>query len=624
MKMLRSIGIAILVATSALSAFGQSWSTVKNSQQYYWGEGWGKSVAEADQQALSMLISQINVNIAVSSQQQNDRKENNGKLLSDNTTFKAAINTYSQATLDSTSIVIIEPAPKAHVGRWISKANVGKLFDSRKAKIHELVEAAERAEQKGKVDVALKDWYWALSLLKSLPRANAETYNNHLLSSWIPERMDDLLSDVEISVGNQTDNDIELNFTYKGKPVTSIDYTYSDGGFWSNLCSAKDGVGLVQLSPGTPQDLINVELEFEYRGQAMLDPEIQSVLQVIPSVKLAKASKFVKNDEANHLATTNSAIASSPNEPTPASAIATSFTDIEPEFFQTPQSFTSDEYFDTAMSKIVAAIRNRSLYNEIKQYFTDEGLATYNKLIGYGNAKVIGTPSFSYMPDDGATTARGLRLSFSFHNGIRRNFTEDIVFTFDANNKINNVAFGLGNTTQNDILGQSAYPENIRKLLVAFLENYQTAFALSRWDYLEKIFDDDAIIIVGNIVKQASSKMSGENYYFRSNPIIQYNRYSKQDYLDRLKTSMHSKEFINLRFNNTQVKKAASGGEIYGIQLEQDYYSSNYSDHGYLFLELNLNDMQNPLIMIRTWQPLPDKDFGIYDIDNFPIQRFDL
>jgi hypothetical protein len=146
MKMLRSIGIAILVATSALSAFGQSWSTVKNSQQYYWGEGWGKSVAEADQQALSMLISQINVNIAVSSQQQNDRKENNGKLLSDNTTFKAAINTYSQATLDSTSIVIIEPAPKAHVGRWISKANVGKLFDSRKAKIHELVEAAERAE----------------------------------------------------------------------------------------------------------------------------------------------------------------------------------------------------------------------------------------------------------------------------------------------------------------------------------------------------------------------------------------------------------------------------------------------------------------------------------------------
>jgi hypothetical protein len=65
------------------------------------------------------------------------------------------------------------------------------------------------------------------------------------------------------------------------------------------------------------------------------------------------------------------------------------------------------------------------------------------------------------------------------------------------------------------------------------------------------------------------------------------------------------------------VKKAGTGGEIYGIQLKQDYFSASYGDTGYLFVMVDLNDAEHPTIYVRTWQPEKDPDFGIYDISNF-------
>ena len=56
--------------------------------------------------------------------------------------------------------------------------------------------------------------------------------------------------------------------------------------------------------------------------------------------------------------------------------------------------------------------------------------------------------------------------------------------------------------------------------------------------------------------------------------------------------------------------KAGVGGEIYGIQIHQDYYSSTYGDTGYLFLMVDINDPDNPIISIRTWQPERDPNIN--------------
>ena len=79
------------------------------------------------------------------------------------------------------------------------------------------------------------------------------------------------------------------------------------------------------------------------------------------------------------------------------------------------------------------------------------------------------------------------------------------MFTFDKQTgKIDNVSFGLGKTAETDILCKGDWPEEVRMAILQFMENYKTAYSLKRLKYIESIFADDAIIIVGNVVKKAS------------------------------------------------------------------------------------------------------------------------
>jgi hypothetical protein len=59
------------------------------------------------------------------------------------------------------------------------------------------------------------------------------------------------------------------------------------------------------------------------------------------------------------------------------------------------------------------------------------------------------------------------------------------------------------------------------------------------------------------------------------------------------------------------------GGEMYAIQIAQDYYSTHYGDKGYLFLMVDINDLEHPLIKVRTWQPEKDPKFGLYGPGDF-------
>ena len=97
--------------------------------------------------------------------------EKDGKLLSDNTTFAATINTISQGSLDSTQTFVLSREPY-HIGRFIKKTDLNKIYAGRRMKIQEFIDGAERALTKGKIDVALKSYCWALALTKSMQFAS--------------------------------------------------------------------------------------------------------------------------------------------------------------------------------------------------------------------------------------------------------------------------------------------------------------------------------------------------------------------------------------------------------------------------------------------------------------------
>ena len=601
----------LIILFSTFPAFSQSWESVKNDPSFLCGEGFGVSVAEADQAALNDLISKISVQVSSNVKHDVSESLTNGQL-SSSESFGMIMNTYSQATLTNTERLIIQNEPDAHVGRWIKKSEIERIFENRKARIQSMIEAAIRAESKGKIDDALRNYYWGLLLTRSLQYPNEAVYANEdgqesVLITWIPERMNAIFDEIEVKTVKKSDNgDVELSFLYKDIPVNSIDYTYFDGRDWSNIYSAKDGVGILEMLPGDARDAYQLKFEYEYRGQALIDKELEGVMGIMKSIPMRSAYLNVSSEVKKTEPVTNSNVASV--------AEVNSFSSVSTAIYKMPKELEDDSQYVTALNEVVSAIRSGN-QESVASLFSTTGWDVYQRLLVYGSAKVVGEPNFQFYRLGSEVIGRGLQMSFSFKTGVRKAFVQDVVFTFNAENKIDNVSFGLGKTANDDILGKSVWPEEVRMAIMQFLENYQTAYALKRLDYIESVFDEDAVIITGSLVPRKVHTDGGG--YVMSDKVVKYSRHNKQSYLKYLKLSFESKEYINLRFANNDVRKLAKGGELYAIQIYQEYYSSNYGDKGYLFLMVDLNNPDQPMIKVRTWQPDKDPEFGIYGPEHF-------
>ena len=146
-------------------------------------------------------------------------------------TFKSVINTYSRATLNNTRRIVIQNEPEAVVMRYIKVAEIQRIFDGRKTKILDFAQEAIRAEKKAQVADALRYYYWALVLLQSYPDGNFLTMKDEegkdlLLTTWIPKQMNDIFSNLKVSMeSTHLDGDlktINLKVLYKGQPATTI------------------------------------------------------------------------------------------------------------------------------------------------------------------------------------------------------------------------------------------------------------------------------------------------------------------------------------------------------------------------------------------------------------------
>lgn len=604
-KIQEGIICLLLLWMSTIAIHAQSWDAVKSSSLYLYGEGYGATVEEADKQALSDLISKIAVNVSSVTNQSDNETVSNGSLTS-NSDFKSTIQTYSQATLTNTERIILKNEPDAHVGRWIKKSEIEKIFESRKLKIRSLIDLGNKAEKNLKIDDALRCYYWAYTLLRSLQHPNDMTGEDsdgkqQVLSVWLPEKINSVLDNIQASYIRKNGDDAEIAFAYKGQPVSSLDYTYFDGTGWSNIYSAKDGVGILELPSSSTLKQYQIKYEFEYRGQAHIDPEIESVINTIKSVPFKAAYTNVKAKGGSKANEVLQALSNSTNS---------SFTLQQPT--------DGGEKYAKMMAQVADAVRNRN-YDAADNLFTPEGLEIYNRLIKYGSAKIVGNPVYKVYQDGNGTVGRGLNMCFSFKNGIRKAFVEDLVFTFNDQGKISNIAFGLGKKAEDDVLGKVVWSETARKAIMDFLENYKTAYALKRLDYIKTIFDDDAVIITGRVVKRNPVMYQNPETgaTIRNYDIIKYNRQTKDEYIRNLARTFASNEFVNIRFANNDIIKMGKGGEMYAIQIAQDYYSTHYGDKGYLFLMVDINDPKHPLIKVRTWQPEKDPKFGLYGPGDF-------
>lgn len=569
---------------------------IKNAADYLWGQGYGATVKEADREALADLMSKISVQIE--SDFVIDEREVNTAAGNDaQSTVQNVVRTYSQGTLKNTRSVIVSEGPTAAVIRYIKRSEIEKAFKDREENVLSYVYSARNAEKAGRIDAALRYYYWASCLLKSLQNPSQVKFSEDgvkfPMTMWIPEQIRSILSQIKVEVTKVEGQEVSLLFTYKDKPVTSLDFHYWDGQNYSNIFSAKDGIMEVEMRPGAPTNKFNIQYEYEFKSQMRQDPELEQVMNIFNTVNYKEATVTVlsgnKSEQKQAQAVLQAAVSNM--------SVATHAVQVAQ-----PKPYVK------TIDQVVNAIKQKN-YESVSDQFTAEGYDMFDKLVHYGNATVIGDPNLQFYQLGDRTICRSVPMKFTFKNN-KRAFVEDVTFTFNKDEKIESVAFGLDKTARDDIFNRdaAAWNDSVRMVIATFLENYKTAFALKRLDYIQSIFDDDAIIIVGHVTKHANKK--GENQNYIDNEMVKYTRQDKATYLKNLEKSFGSNEFINIRFTDNEVKKMGKGGETYGIQIHQDYYSSNYGDTGYLFLMVDLNEMDAPIIKVRTWQPNRDPNIN--------------
>lgn len=592
-KTIWMILMLLLPLTSLAQTAEERAEQMKANAEYICGEGWGDTYNSADQAALADLISKISLNISNSFEIKEEEFNTNSSFDS-KTAITSVMNSYAQATLTNTFNLVISNTPQTHVLRYIRKSEVNKIFDERKEKVFDYVRSAMKAEEKAKIDDALRNYYWAFAMVRSLQYPNSVKMTidgvQRLLVTWIPQQIEEIMSNLSTKIASKDGNEINLFIKYKGEPVTSLDYTYFDGQTWSNLYSAKDGMGIVELRPGVEINSLQLKYEYEYADQCQIDKELESVMQLFKGTSFKNASVYINNLDKK------SAVSSEAKKEFEKSVKTESAANLE-----TLSKVENEKELAGIMTKVINAIKAKD-YDSVSDCFSEDGLEMYKKLLNYGQARLLGDPQFSFYTMGKRVVCRSIPMAFSFKNN-RRKFVEDVTFTLDENKKIECVAFGLGSQAKTDIFnkGVGAWSDYAKMVIATFLENYKTAFALKRLDYLESVFDDNATIITGHIIKKAPKvAMEGESFINSNNKLIKYTRQTKSEYMRKLKMCFQSNQFINIRFADNDVVKMGAGGETYGIQIKQDYYSTNYGDHGYLFLMVDFNDPDNPSIKVRT------------------------
>lgn len=586
---LRSVFVILAMVLISLIVSAQTIEQIKaDRQNYIWGEGTGITLNSADLDALGMLSNQISVQVESRYNLLRQEVTSSGKQTFEEV-FKGVINTYSSATLRNTERIVISNEPDAKVFRYIKRNEIDKIFSDRERKIVEFARNGEQSALSGRVADALRYYYWSLTLLRSHPNANTigikdEQGIDRLLITWLPMQINTVLADVRVTIAetNSIDNLTRyfLNIRYKNEPARNFDYSYWTGRDWTNIYSAKDGLGIVEFIGQSDINEIRFKAEYVFEGETAIDNELRDVmakLSVVPFRSSYFSVPIGNIEEPISLPKTSGGV--------------TMVKNTKP--------------YEEKMNSLLSSIRSQN-HQAAQALFTPEGYEMYKSILQYGQARIVKEPEFKFIHFENGVMCRSLSMSFRFKNN-NRNFMEDVVFHFNEDKKISNISFGLDQRAINDIIGKDVWDERVRLILITFLENYKTAYALKRADYIESLFADDALIIVGSVLRV---KATGDNPY-RNNDIVKFNRYTKEQFIRNLRHSFASNEFINIRFEDNTVRKSGKGGEVYGIEIKQNYFSSNYGDSGYLFLMVDFNDANQPVIHIRAWHP--EKNFSLAD-----------
>lgn len=592
----------------------QSIDEIKKNSNYIWGEGNGTTMSDAEGEALRQMSVQISVSVYNSSY---DEESN------DNSVQKAVLQSVSSAKFTNVQMRVLEEEPNAKVFCFMPRSEVKKMFEKRANHIVNMVDAGKTAESRMMIDEALRNYYWALVLAKTTPEPVEIEFNDKKgeATSLLPIKIKSVLAMINASVDEiQDGKNLILGFTYNGKPVSSLNFKYNDGQSIVGPIVARDGIGEASMASIPADGKLHLTYELRFRNEVdPTDSDIAGAFNagILPNINSSVAIAIKNNSKKKAAAP---ALAS-------AEVLAAQPTNDKRSIAMQNADNTDD--LQKAVLAVEAAISSnnpKSAFN----YFTPEGYTLFANLMAKnGKVTLVGkAQSHNFIIADGYIIGRATNIKRQFRNG--KAFMEKLVYRFNPESrKIESVAFALTQRAENDIMNAAAsWPEVSRWAILNFMEDYQTAFALKRTDYINSIFSDDALIITGTILKKLNN---AERAFDRSKSLdlggpkdIAYSQLSKTEYIDRLRKIFSTREYVHLQFEDNVTRMidlpAINGinkGAAFGIEIKQRYESTGYSDDGYLTMVFDTRG-KLPIIHVRLWQP--DKN-NMMSLQEF-ISRF--
>lgn len=614
MKLFKRALTLTILAIFTMYSHAQSIDEIKKNSNYIWGEGNGTTMSDAEGEALRQMSVQISVSVYNSSY---DEESN------DNSVQKAVLQSVSSAKFTNVQMRVLEEEPNAKVFCFMSRSEVKKMFEKRANHIVNMVDAGKTAESRMMIDEALRNYYWALVLAKTTPEPVEIEFNDKKgeATSLLPIKIKSVLAMINASVDEiQDGKNLILGFTYNGKPVSSLNFKYNDGQSIVGPIVARDGIGEASMASIPADGKLHLTYELRFRNEVdPTDSDIAGAFNagILPNINSSVAIAIKSNSKKKAAA------------PVLASAEILAAQPTNDKHSIAMQNADNTDDLQKAVLAVEAAISSnnpKSAFN----YFTPEGYTLFANLMAKnGKVTLVGkAQSHNFIIADGYIIGRATNIKRQFRNG--KAFMEKLVYRFNPESrKIESVAFALTQRAENDIMNAAAsWPEVSRWAILNFMEDYQTAFALKRTDYINSIFSDDALIITGTILKKLNN---AERAFDRSKSLdlggpkdIAYSQLSKTEYIDRLRKIFSTREYVHLQFEDNVTRMidlpAINGinkGAAFGIEIKQRYESTGYSDDGYLTMVFDTRG-KLPIIHVRLWQP--DKN-NMMSLQEF-ISRF--
>lgn len=571
-------------------------------EQYMWAIGTGPTKEIADKNAINSL-SQLGMTQTTIIDNEFSNI-NTGQDAQSTMSTKATSVGISNLALDKARVIFLAPQAGMEVAlRFMTREDWDKRDEDTKIKINNYIDSAKFAFS---VEDQLRYYSWANILMSGYTKGDIQIDGHHagpMLQSKVREILNNIkVSIIAIEEDKQNKNypyKVMLDFIYNNSPLPSITYSYFDGSGTVSDEMVKDGRAMIQMKKLPESFNINIDYIMEDLAR-QAEPAVVVLAPRTAPFKEATKEVFTKGFRAKSEVDTNSDKVNSvvAKQLKKQAADYAAVTEVKDDA-QAP--------YRKIMSDIVASFSSISAVN-IRPHFTDSAWSEYQKIVAEGNPILARTPSWTFAELDSLVICREMPIKLNFKGN--KKFVEDVVFRVNKKTKkIESLAYKLSQNTEKHIMAKE-WNERDRLTLITFLEDYRTAYCLRDIEYINKVFSNDAYIIVGKVLQQSKKKYNDNTELINQDGKVVYTQYSKEEYLVNLKKSFMSKEFVNIRFEECNVGKGYNAKEgIYAVQVRQLYYSNNYSDDGILTLAIDMRNDVNPLVRVRVWQQERDVEY---------------